>query len=271
MIKLTVLDWGTMRLDSMILRGRVNMMTLREGASFAHEWMDAPVWGALIETDGHKILFDLGCHPDGMSGLWPAAIREGTPWYHAAHQTVEAQLALLGLTPADIDTVVASHTHVDHFGNIGLFTHADVYVPKEDWVSALVTMHRTSDETWYGQCIPAILDVRPKEFHPVPIGGDFELFPGVEVITLPGHTLNLLGLVVRLEQGPPVILTSDAVFLNESLKRPIRPSGSMADSLRYIESVEKVLALQKKLGAEIWPGHDMALFRSLKKAPEFYC
>ncbi|MGE4484640.1 MAG: N-acyl homoserine lactonase family protein [Oscillospiraceae bacterium] len=271
MMKVYILDWGTMRLDSMIVRGRVNMMTTRAGANINHEWIEVPVWGALIDTGDHKILFDLGCLENGMEeNVWPAFVREGTPWYHDKEQTVEAQLKKIGLSPRDVDTVVVSHTHVDHFGNISLFAHADVYVPKEDWINALVTMHRTSDESLYGQCLPVEFDVRVKEFHPIAKGEDFELFTGVDIITLPGHTLNLLGLVVHLENSGTLIFTSDSVYTSESIKLPIKPSGSVADSLSYADSVRKVMTLQKKYGATVMYGHDLPFFASLKKAPEFY-
>ncbi|MFN8057913.1 MAG: MBL fold metallo-hydrolase [Vicinamibacterales bacterium] len=51
-------------------------------------------WGfaALVEVDGHRILFDTGAHED----------------------TVERNLAALGLDLADVDTVILSHNHDDH-------------------------------------------------------------------------------------------------------------------------------------------------------------
>ena len=269
MTKVYIMDWGYNLCDSYIIRGRYNFVTTKNPETL-HEWMACPVWGVLIDTGSHKVLFDLGCLPDGMAGGWPQWIRETNPWFHTEEQTVPGQLAKLGLTPEDIDTVVVSHTHIDHFGNIGLFTHADVYVPKEDWINALVTMHRTSDEAQYGQCLPAELNVRVKAFHPVAKGEDFELFPGIHIITLPGHTLNLLGIIVHLENSGNIIFTSDSVYLLDSLKKPIKPCGSVTDSIGYLESLNKILRLRDKHGAAIIPGHDMALFRSLKKTPEYY-
>ena len=41
---------------------------------------------------------------------------------------VFAALHMEGLTPAEIDTVVGTHGHSDHIGNLNLFPHATVIV-----------------------------------------------------------------------------------------------------------------------------------------------
>jgi glyoxylase-like metal-dependent hydrolase (beta-lactamase superfamily II) len=50
-----------------------------------------------------------------------------------------ANLAAIGLTPADIDAVVISHTHPDHVGNLRAadggraFPSATIFAPRADW------------------------------------------------------------------------------------------------------------------------------------------
>jgi len=271
MIKVYVMDYGYIRLDSMIIKGRVNMMTTKPGAKTEHEWMETPVWGLLIDTGDHRIMYDLGCLENAMDeGVWPDFARYGTPWYHTPEQTIPAQLAKLGLKPEDVDTVIVSHTHVDHFGGIGYFRHANVYVPEEDWVHALVTMHRTSDTSQYDQALPIEFDVRVKEFIPIKKGEDFEVFPGIQIITLPGHTLNLLGLIVDLQNSGKMIFTSDALYLADQLRLPVKQSGSVRDSMGYNASIKKLVNLRDRLGATVVPGHDMEVFNQLKKIPEYY-
>jgi len=51
---------------------------------------------------------------------------------------------------------------------------------------------------------------------------------------------------------------------------PARPSGTVYDTLSYYKSNEKLHGLEKAYGAKIIYGHDMDLFQTLKKAPEYY-
>ena len=80
--------------------------------------------GFLLETDaGARILFDTGFPPDYVTAPDATAARDGLHRFGAfarfgAENTAAGQLALLGLTPADISHVILSHGHIDHVGSL---------------------------------------------------------------------------------------------------------------------------------------------------------
>jgi glyoxylase-like metal-dependent hydrolase (beta-lactamase superfamily II) len=224
------------------------------------KWIQIPCYAALIDHPEGKIFFDLGTHPDANS-IYAEVVLEGWPlvvnsWkllelfpYHCEeNQRLEKQLALVGLTPNDVSTVVLSHLHFDHCGNLHLFDHADIYLhPAELKANPHITVKK-----------PRFVDQ------------DTEIFSGVEIITLPGHTDGLLGLVVHLKEDGTLIFPSDAINTATNYGPPVKASGIIHDSLSFYKSLEKVRGIEKQFNGKVMFSHDMDLFKTLKKAPEFY-
>ncbi|HXY74778.1 MAG TPA: MBL fold metallo-hydrolase [Dehalococcoidales bacterium] len=271
-MKAYILQLGYLELDSICLTTFATRAT-REHPRIQHDWIKAPVWAVLVDTGANKMLFDLGCMngamaPDGSG--WSLDLQNRSPWFCPKGQSIDEQLALIGLTTKQIDTVVLSHFHGDHFGPIDKFTHTDIYIPKEDWLNALMITHIDSNLGHQTSYLRQCLDVVVKQYHPVAIGEDFELFPGVEIITLPGHTANLLGMVLHLDSGKCLVFPSDAVPTPEVYGPPVRYGGSIFDSISYLKSIEKVRKLEQKLHAQVMVSHSEKIFAGFKKAPEYY-
>lgn len=233
-----------------------------------NEWIKLPVMSFLVENDGEYLLFDVGSNPEAMRGYWPKGLQEIYPLYQEKEERIENQLALIGIKPEDIHTVVLSHMHLDHAGNLNLFKHADVYVPKADFMQAQTQVHLNPDPSTHGGYIKADLDVPVKQYHL--IEEDFEIIPGVEVINLPGHTPGLLGLVVHLKKDGTIIFPQDCVYASENYGPPAKASGLLYDSIEFFKSIEKVRKLQKKYNAKVVFAHDYEFFKTLKTAPEYY-
>jgi N-acyl homoserine lactone hydrolase len=271
-MKAYILQLGYLELDSLCLTTFATRAT-RENPGIQHQWIKAPVWAALVDTGTHKMMFDLGCMTGAMKvdgSCWSLDLQNRSPWYCPTGQSIDEQLSLVGLTTKQIDTVVLSHFHADHFGPIDKFTHADVYIPKEDWLNALMITHIDKGLGQQTSYLRQCLDVVVKQYHPIGIGEDFELFPGVEIITLPGHTANLLGMVLHLDSGKCLIFPSDAVPTPEVYGPPVRYGGSVFDSISYLKSVEKVRSIANKYHAQVMISHSEKLFAEFKKAPEHY-
>jgi N-acyl homoserine lactone hydrolase len=266
-MKVYILDNGWLECDSnMMVAGKVTGTVNDKNPRT--DWIKIPVYAVLIEHEDRRILYDTGCHPDAMKGYWPDGLKVVFPYYFNEGQQLDKQLKLIGLKPEDIDTVVLSHMHLDHAGNINMFKSADVYVHKKDFEYGLTLVHISQDRARHGAYIKEDMEVPVKEYHLVE--KDFSLAPGVEVITLPGHTPGILGLVIHLEKEGTLIFPQDAVYTRDNYGPPARHSGIVYDSLAFLQSIEKVRCLEKEFNARVMFSHDMEFFKSMKKAPEYY-
>lgn len=231
------------------------------------QMIQMPIQAFLIETDDGWILYDTGAHPDAMKGYWPDYLQKLFPFHQTEKQRLENQLALCGVKPEDIHTVVLSHMHLDHMGGIYLFPDADVYVPKEDFTYALLKTHLTAAGTGHGGYIRADLERPVKQYHLV--SEDFELVPGVSVLTLPGHTPGLLGVMVQL-RDQTIILPQDAIYAEANFGPPAKESGVSYHQKEFFASIEKVRTLAEKYDAKVYFAHDSEQFKTLLKAPYYY-
>lgn len=265
-MKLYILDTGYLETDKNCVVG-CGVIGTYSRPHIENEWIKLPVMSFLVETDEGYVLYDTGSNPAAMNGYWPENLKQVYPLYQTEEQRLENQLALCGVKPEDVSTVIISHMHLDHAGGLYLFPHADIYVPKEDFMFAQTQVRLNPDPATHGGYVKADCDCPAKQYHLV--DEDFELTKGVEVICLPGHTPNLLGLVVHLDGGT-VILPQDAVYTEEIYGPPAKMSGFLYDSVAYFKSIEKVRKLQNKYDAKLIPAHDIDFFYTLELAPKYY-
>ncbi len=265
-MKLYILNTGILGTDKNNVEAHATMGTLSNKA-IKNEWCKLPVMAFLIEIEGDFILYDLGSNPEAMNGYWPKHLQEIYPLTQLPEQSLEAQLALCGVQPKDIKTVILSHLHLDHAGNLSMFEHADVYVAKDEFMYAQTQVRLSQDPLTHGGYIKADLDVAVKQYHLVE--EDFIIAPGVEVVRLPGHTPDLLGLVIHGKEKT-YILPQDAVYTKAIFGPPAKASGLLYDSLSYFKSIEKVRKLAKLYDADVIYAHDWDFFQTLKTAPEWY-
>ncbi len=266
-MKFYILDTGYLKTDkNNVVAG--STMATRSHPDVRHTFYNLPVMCILIEHEGKYILYDTGSHMMAMRGHWPENLQEAYELHQTVEQNIEVQLAMCGVRKEQITTVILSHMHFDHTGNIHLFKNADIYAPKADFMTAQTTVRLSDDPTTYCGYCKNDLDVVVKQYHLVE--DDFEIIPGVKIINLPGHTPGLLGLVIHLDRSGTFIFPMDAVYTNEIYGPPAKASGLLFNREQYFNSIEKVRRLQKQYGATVIPAHDWDLFQTLKKAPAFY-
>lgn len=248
---------------------RQNVVASDNGTTFdENEIVKLPVMAILIDHPDGKILYDLGSNPNAMAGYWPRHLRETYPLFQTEDQRLENQLALCNTTPDEIKTVVISHFHLDHCGNLNLFPNAPVYAPKEDFIWGQCLVREDINPATHGGYVKADLDAPIKKYYL--ISKDMELFKGIDIISLPGHTPNLLGLMVHTKNSGTIIFPQDSVYNKEIYGPPAKVSGLLHNKEDFLNSIEKVRMLQHKHKAMVVFAHDESFFQTLKKAPLYY-
>ena len=165
---------------------------------------------------------------------------------------------LLGIDPDDVATVVITHLHYDHAGNVADFPNATVVVQAQEM--AYVTGPR--------MCHPAlnhffevddIVDM-VRRIHSGPvrvIDGDATLFDGFEVYLIGGHTQGLQVVRIRTRRGW-VVLASDAVHYYANFHER-NPFPAILDLGQMLDGYDRLVDLAESVD-HIIPGHDPLVF-----------
>jgi N-acyl homoserine lactone hydrolase len=201
----------------------------------------------------------------GPQGRWPAAFQEFYPWSGGPECQLPNRLAQLGLGPDDFSHVVLSHLHSDHAGCVEFFRRAALVVHADELDAAL--------NGGGGGYAPGDIDPwRGLDLHWQTLardGGDLALSEAATVLNLgSGHAAGMLGLLVRLPRTGPVILASDACYCAANYAPAFRRPGAVLDTLGLDRTVRRLHALAERIGAQVWFGHDLAQFATLRHAPE---
>lgn len=220
-------------------------------------WQDfSYIYTVIKHPTAGYIMFDVGLGSREEIDRRPEPHRRINPVKVSREQYVDEGLKSLGLTVDDIHAIIISHCHWDHIGGLEFFKGTEaiknVYVPYADYARALVQTHKTSigysDSGYYKKNI----DVEGVEYHL--LEDDIELFPGIEVLLLEGHTPAVAGLVLHLESGN-YIFPSDAVTAEICLRGTALP-GVIYDSLGFQKTRKRLLKLEKELNAQFIFSHD---------------
>jgi len=213
---------------------------------------DVPVPCYLIQmSDGTNVLIDTGYADNAGPGPgYPPLVRR---------PNVIAQLAELGLKPADIAILICTHFDADHSGHHAAFANAEFVVQRAHYVSAQTDQRSAETRaTWNHPVLRYRL-----------LDGDTELLPGLELIESSGHVPGHQAVLVRLPTTGPVLLTIDAVmdqatFMAEGEAFKALSDGQASDALKMRE-------VAQRSGAKVVIfGHDDVQWPTLKKLPEYY-
>ena len=160
-------------------------------------------------------------------------------------RSITDQLAEIGVKPAQIEIVGASHYHWDHVGQASSFAGATLLIGREDW--ALLTA-KTTNPLADAALLQPWLDGKSKVD---PVDGDRDIFGdgSVMMINLPGHSPGHHGLLVRLAKTGPVLLSGDLAHFAENLATNGVPTfnSDRADTLASFDRFKKLAASLKAL------------------------
>lgn len=173
--------------------------------------------------------------------------RERTVVYDFGHvgrrMKLANALARRGVAVEDVDTVVVSHAHWDHLQNVDVFHNAEILVHADELgYAADPHPHDHATPGWSA----TLLD--PARTRTVDDGD--EVYPGVRVLHLPGHTPGSIGLAVDTDDGVGV-LSGDAVASAPDALDGMCPNVFW-DPTQADESNHRVV----ELADIVYPGHD---------------
>ena len=222
---------------------------------------DTGVPGFLMVTDtGKRILFDTG-FPPGYAADPAACARldgldsTGEVTHLGPENTLSGQLALLDLTPADIDLTILSHSHIDHVGGLAEVTHAPILMTRTERANPRPLYHG---------------DARPLEWPEAEyllIDEETEICEGLIAVPTPGHTLGHLSALLVLPNTGPAILMADAIERFDQLMNGF----DYADDVALVnESADRMLDFAKQGAQLIVYGHCPGQWQFIARAPEFY-
>jgi N-acyl homoserine lactone hydrolase len=220
------------------------------------------IQGYLVSTAaGRHILIDTGFPPDYATDPKAAADRDGLDAFGVLLGLTEdnlpaGQLARLGLTPADVDAVILTHSDIDHWGSVHLFNDVPVLIGADD--------RAQPHPRHFGASGPQLpwpdLDWRP-------VTGDVPLLPGLTLLSSPGHAPGHLSVLLDLPETGAVLLTADAVSRPAEV---LEGFGSAWAPSIAADSAARLLAIARDCDAMVIWGHCPDQWPGLRKAPDVY-
>lgn len=213
------------------------IMTYQQGYG-TRIWL--PIWSFLLEGQEKKILVDTGLDENEL--FTPAGFEEETGM---SPVTLAEGLAAMGIQPEKIDIVINTHLHDDHCGNNNLFPASTFYVHRREL--QFCRNPHPLDHRYDDYFIEGI------EF--VEIEDETELFSGLELLPVPGHSPGTIAVKVATSSGAAIITGFCCNGKNFPENGPAICPGVHTDAIAAWDSIQKVKAME----ALILPMHELHL------------
>ena len=215
--------------------------------------IDHPKGLVVYDTGNNIAISDGSC-----TSHWIAGLCDFLKPSQARGDVIDKQLEKVGFTVDDVKIVITSHSHLDHIGNIEMFPNAIHVIQKKELYQA-----------WWpekfqrgGAHVMADYD-DARDFNYFELDGDYDLFGdgSMVVISTPGHTLGHQSVKVQLADTGTVILTQDAVWMEENLEG--YPAGLNYSILDYTNSVNRLKMMRDIENAQLWLGHSINQYEAM--------
>ncbi|MDV8054187.1 N-acyl homoserine lactonase family protein [Rhodococcus sp. IEGM 1343] len=222
---------------------RSNLFHQRDERSTEIQTVAYYVWLAVSKT--RTVLIDAGMSrstAESMDGLD----------YHGS--PIEL-LGELGLTPDHIDTCILTHLHYDHTGVVADLPTARYVVQRREleyWTGPWAA--RITREQWlHSQADTEHIRTADRGNRLDLVDGDLDLFPGLSVHAVGGHTAGMQVVRVHTDRGP-VVLASDASHFYENIEEdsPFAILHALPDMYGAFDRIRELAA---DPGIFV-PGHD---------------
>jgi glyoxylase-like metal-dependent hydrolase (beta-lactamase superfamily II) len=175
-------------------------------------------------------------------------------------------LSRLGLVPADVGTVIVTHAHYDHIGNLGAFTAAEIVMSRREfgfWTGPLGTRRLFAYAVEAGEIEQ--LRALSKEGRIRLFSDRLQVAPGIELVEVGGHTPGQLIVLVAVPCGE-VVLASDALHYYEEADRD-RPFAHVADLGDTYRAFDLLRDLSSPGRRTLVAGHDPEVMTRFPRLP----
>jgi N-acyl homoserine lactone hydrolase len=223
-----------------------------------------PISAFLLETEQGLVLFDTGVNAHILRdpGLRQKYYTQHgwTPPVVLPQHELLAQFREMGISASDVQQIILSHMHLDHTGNLSLFSHAQVIVQRREYEYAFSADH---SPFWF-DC-----DYEDPSIHWRIVEGDVDLVPGLHILSTPGHTPGHQSLVVELAETGTAVLVGDAGDLYENFQEEVLP-GVAVDDQAALESIRRINRIVQECRGTIFYTHDPDFVQKIQLAPACY-
>ena len=210
------------------------------------------------------VVFDTGNNvaisdsADNCKKYWAAGSCDFLKPNQKRSDVIDMQLKKLGIGIDDVKVVISSHSHLDHAGNIGMFPKAIHVMQKKELYQGWWPEKFQGREPNGSFVLNDMNAARGYNFFE--IEGDYDLFGDgtVKIISTPGHTLGHQSLKVKLPQTGTVILTQDAIWMQENADGYV--AGLNYSVKDWTDSANKRKMMRDLEGAKLLSAHDAPQF-----------
>ena len=181
-------------------------------------------------------------------------------------KTLAQQLSNMKFDLNSFDYVAFSHIHFDHVGVANEVKNATWLVQEADFDAAFLP-----EGAPLGPAVEPDLLRELKNSETLKLNGDHDVFGDgrVRLISAPGHTPGHQVLLIDLQEYGPLVLSGDLYHFRFNRTQRRVPLFNV-DADQTLASMDKVESLVTEEEAQFWIEHDLALFNTLKIAPDFY-
>lgn len=265
--KLSLLDLGRIDADDgFFLRG--GNAAVQSNPNPQYERRRVAVIAAVVDHPvAGPILFDTGCAQNAQQE-WPAPAWEAFPLnvYEQRHHLDKA-LEAAGYGIDDINAVVMSHLHLDHAGGLEHFRGKDTPIYAHE-LEIKEHYYAVATKEDIGPYVPGDLNW---ELNWQPIHREeTELFEGVTLRHMPGHTPGLMTMEVATQNSGRFLLTSDLFHVRDLFEQGVPQGWLSRNSGAWWRSYRWAQQLQKRNNATMVYGHDAAVLEELQAQAQHF-
>ncbi|MET0887025.1 MAG: N-acyl homoserine lactonase family protein [Mycetocola sp.] len=206
------------------------------------------------------VLFETGCAQNAKED-WPAPAWQAFPInvYEEKHY-LDVALGAAGYDIKDIRAVVMGHLHLDHAGGLEHFrgTNIPIYAHEHEIKEHYYAVATRED---IGAYVPGDLNW---QLNWQPIHRDeTQIFDGVILRHMPGHTPGLLTMQVETKNSGHFMLTSDLYHVRELFEQDLPQGWLGRDAHSWFRSHRWMKQLQQQYDATMVYGHDATVLEKL--------